>query len=112
MKLPRNINAVIPQSKIIDYLLSETHSVGKAKAKYFKMLGYNQDNCEELKDALILVAHDNEVTEIIDTPYGNKYIIDGNLVTPSGKRARVRTIWIMEAGKELPCFVTAYPIGE
>ncbi len=69
----------------------------------------SQDNSEELKDALASIALDNEVTEMVDTPFGKKYIIDGDLVAPSGKRARVRTIWILETGKEVPCFVTAYP---
>ncbi len=33
MKLPNSENAYVPESKLSDYLLSEKHAVGKAKAK-------------------------------------------------------------------------------
>lgn len=39
MKLPRNREAIVPELKLTDYLLSETHPVGRAKAKFFRALG-------------------------------------------------------------------------
>jgi len=45
----------------------------------------------------------------INTIYGTKYIINGNLKTPSGKELNVKTIWIIDTGQEIPRFVTAYP---
>jgi hypothetical protein len=57
------------------------------------------------------IAVSNEAADIVSTPFGTKYRIDGELITPSGIKARIRTIWILETGEELPCFVTAYPAG-
>jgi len=112
MKLPKNQEAIVPERKITGYLLSENHPVGKAKAKYFKSLGYSERNAAHMKEALAAIALMNEVTEVISTPFGTKYIVDGGLATPSGIRARVRTVWIVEAEGDIPRFVTAYPRDE
>jgi hypothetical protein len=32
------------------------------------------------------------VAEVIDTPFGAKYLVDGDLLTPAGVRARLRTV--------------------
>jgi hypothetical protein len=42
MPLPNAENAYVPLSKITRYLLSETHSVGRAKARFFRALGFNE----------------------------------------------------------------------
>ncbi|WP_416223734.1 DUF6883 domain-containing protein [Thermoflexus sp.] len=42
MPLPNAGNAYVPLSKITRYLLSETHSVGRAKARFFRALGFNE----------------------------------------------------------------------
>jgi hypothetical protein len=112
MKLPRNLEAVVPERKLTGYLLSETHSVGRTKAKFFRELGYGEENLIRLKEALIAVAVTSDVTESISTPFGTKYVVDGELDAPAGIRARVRTVWIIESGEDLPRFVTAYPTGE
>lgn len=40
MKLPAQ-NAIIPQEKLCDYLLSTTHPDGRGKAEYLALLGYS-----------------------------------------------------------------------
>ncbi len=62
MKLPGNRDAVVQDGKLADYLLSETHPVGKAKAKYFRSLGYSIANAGHLmvggkKSHLLFGAH-------------------------------------------------------
>jgi hypothetical protein len=111
MKLPRNLEAIVSERKLTGYLLSETHSVGRTKAKYFRALGYNEGNLVRLKEALIAVAVTSDVIESISIPFGTKYVVDGDLDAPTGIRARVRTVWILESGEDFPRFVTAYPIG-
>ena len=86
--------------------------MGRTKVKYFKALGYSERNLVRLKEALIAVAATSDVTEIISTPFGTKYVLDGDLAAPTGIKARVRTVWILETGEDLPRFVTAYPTGE
>jgi len=109
VKLPNQKNASVSLSKISDYLISETHPVGKWKAKIFQSHGYTQKNIDSLRDGLLSIANEEEVNDIINTIYGTKYIINGNLKTPSGKELNVKTIWIIDTGQEIPRFVTAYP---
>jgi hypothetical protein len=75
MKLPRNREAIVLERKITEYLLSESHPVGKAK--YFRALGYTERNASQLKEDLTAIAITEEVTEMIDTPFGRKYVVDG-----------------------------------
>ena len=95
--------------KIDNYLLSETHAVGKAKAKFFRPLGYDENTRDTLIDGLLHIAYKEEVIEKIFSPYGIKYVIDGTLHTPNGRRVHVRTILIIETESYIPQFVTAYP---
>ena len=109
MKLPNQKNAFVSLSKISEYLVSETHPVGKWKAKIFRSHGYNEKNIDSLRDGLLSIANKEEVKDIINSGYGIKYIIDGTLKTPNGKELTVKTVWIIDAGREIPRFVTAYP---
>lgn len=56
MKLPGNRHAIVQDGKLASYLLSDTHPVGKAKARYFRSLGYSTANAGQLKDDLIAIA--------------------------------------------------------
>jgi hypothetical protein len=109
MKLPNKENAYIPFSKICDYLLSKTHPIGMRKSVFFESLGFSEANAEILESEIISIARFDDVKQIIESPYGTKYVIDGSIQTPTGKSVRLRTIWIIESGKEHPRFVTAYP---
>lgn len=110
MELPNKKNAYIPPAKLKDYLLSETHSVGKSKAKILRTAGFNETNVNLLKEGLIAIAHSETIEEAISSPHGVKYVINGTLKTPEGGIIKMRTVWIIERGQELPRFVTAYPI--
>ena len=103
-------NAYIPLSKLKDYLLSETHSVGKSKAKLLRSAGFNETNVTLLKEGLLVIAHSGQVIEAISSPHGIKYVIDGLLKTPIRGFIKMRTIWIIDKGQGHPRFVTAYPL--
>jgi len=109
-KLPNANLAIITESKICDYLLSLTHNIGKYKAKYFFSLGFNKKNWLQLKKSLIKLCQNNEITNIELSPYGKKFIIEGELENPNKVSCNIRTVWIIENDKEIPYFVTAYPI--
>jgi len=47
----------------------------------------------------------------METLHGKKYIVDGELETPTHGAAWVRTIWIIDTGADFPRLVTAYPLG-
>ena len=109
MNLPNGEAAVIAAAKITDYLLSESHAVGRAKARFFREVGYDPENPSLLMADLSAVARNEAVTEVVETDYGSKYILDGAVTTPSGSVVRLRTVWIVDAGQTIPRFVTAYP---
>ena len=73
MKLPRNRDAVILDGKLAAYLLSDTHPVGKAKAKYFRSLGYSIANADQLKDDALVKSPKNTFFEICDSTISISY---------------------------------------
>lgn len=110
MKLPHKEKAYIPLLKIKDYLLSETHPIGKSKAKFFRSLGFNETNIDLLKQGLLTIAHTEDVKEEVSSIHGVKYIINGLIQAPADKAVKVRTIWIIDKGQIRPRFVTTYPV--
>lgn len=110
MELPNKSKAYVPLEKITDYLLSETHAVGKSKARYFRSYGFNNANAGQLADGLLAVVQTAQAVNSESSPHGTKYIVDGELETPKGVMIPVRTIWIIEKDQDFPRFVTAYPI--
>ena len=110
MKLPKRENAYIPPSKLHDYLLSKTHSVGRWKARFFGALGFEEMNVDVLEQRLIAIAHSEDVKDVVPSAHGTKYAIEGLLQTPAGGFVQVRTVWIIDVGQDRPRFVTAYPV--
>jgi len=109
MNLPNGENAIVEERKLSDYLLSEMHPVGRAKARYFRKLGFSNKNAKEFKDILLRIANSTPVSQQIDTTYGTKYIIKAEIPASSDKIYTLVTIWIIEKNEENPKFVTAYP---
>ena len=110
MRLPNHERAVISQTKLTGYLLSFKHRDGRSKAEFFTQLGFVVESWEELSKALLRHAADNEIAKIEDSPFGTRYIIEGKLLGPGGKMAIIRSVWFIEAGEQIPRFVTAYPL--
>jgi hypothetical protein len=109
-QIPNREKAYVPAGKLREYLLSDTHTIGKAKAKFFRALGFNENNLGLLELGLIAIARRKSVKETVRTPFGIKYIVEGVMSTPVGTSAKVRTIWIVESNDKRPRFVTAYPV--
>lgn len=110
MKLPNRFRAYALPEKITDYLLSETHAVGKSKARYFRSFGFNFDTASQLRQGLLAIAKSGDVVKAEKSLHGTKFIVDGELETPKGVMIRVRTIWIIEKEADSPRFITAYPV--
>ena len=109
MELPNKSRAQVPLEKVTDYLLSETHAVGKSKAKYFRSYGFDDGNASDLVDGLLAIAQNSLVEDSEKSRHGVKYVLDGELETPNGDMIQVRTVWIIENEDDVPRFVTAYP---
>ncbi len=110
MLLPNVEHAYIPTEKLTDYLLSDNHAVGKAKARFFRSHGYDLDNVPRLEQDLLSIPKYNEIGEQVTSPHGAKYVVRGNLETPRGTVVVVNTVWIVEPPSERPRLVTAYPV--
>ncbi len=110
MRLPNWESAYVPEPKLSQYLLSETHTTGKWKALLLSDLGYDVNNIERLKQDLLTIANTRDVTGTVVSEYGTKYIIEGLLQSPSGNVLMMRTVWMIGIGESRPRFVTAYPV--
>lgn len=110
MNLPRARLASVKRAKLTGYLLNPAHPDNGGKAAFFLSLGFRQEAWETLAAALQKLALTSPVTKVLESAHGRKSILDAGLVTPFGKRAAVRTIWIIDRGREIPRLVTAYPI--
>ncbi len=110
MRLPNAELAVAQAKKITEYLLNPEHPDNGGKATFFVGLAFSRVDWELFADALRKLALTADVTESMETKHGKKYIVDGELENPAGKKAWVRSIWIIDA-TEFPRLVTAYPLG-
>jgi hypothetical protein len=110
VKLPRALEAEITEAKLADYLLNPAHPDNGGKAIFFARLGFVRENCEGLSAALRRLAKETEVAKVFESPYGTKYVLDGWLPGRNNKRAKVRSIWIVDMGRQIPRLVTAYPV--
>jgi hypothetical protein len=104
MKLPHAPEAEVSRTKIVNYLLSETHVVGRHKAVLFRALGYDVKRWRALADALKRHA----VTKEEPSPFGTRFVIEGIMKTPSGRVPSVRSVWFLRHQGSIPRFVTAY----
>lgn len=110
MKLPNCESAVVPEAKITDYLLSLTHRDGRSKARFFIRFGFSLSSWEDLSAALLEHAALHEVAKIEDSPFGKRYVIEGELYTPDRRNPTIRSVWFIKTGVQNPYFVTAYPL--
>jgi hypothetical protein len=108
VRVPNFDAAIIPAEKIRDYLLSESHPIGRYKAAFFCRLGFEQSQWQQLESALRGLLQ-SDVTGSDVTEHGHKYLTVGTIVGPAGQSAKVVAIWIILASEQVPRFVTAYP---
>jgi len=111
MFLPQRELAIVPQAKITEYLLSDTHADGRHKAQFFRKFGYSLDDWQALERTLSEHPLHNEVAKIEDYPFGARFVIEGIITTPDSRQPYLRTVWFIKHGEEIPHFVTAYPLG-
>ena len=112
MKLPNHEQAVVEEPKIVQYLLDPQHPDGAPKARFFLAMGFTRENWGALAEALRRLASDAPVSNQVESRHGRKFVVDGPLDTPSGRVVTVGTVWIINAGEEVPRLVTAYPREE
>jgi len=110
MKLPNAERAVVPSRKITHYLLSTAHRDGQHKAEFFRSFGFTIEAWEKLATALLNHAHRHEVVEIVPTPFGRNFLVEGALAAPDGRTPQVRGVWFIAKNAETATLATAYPL--
>lgn len=99
-------NARVEREKVVRYLLGTSTFASVAKARFFTSMGFAANRWEDLATALREQAR---VAAIVAMPseWGTKYIATGEIDAPNGRRYKIVSIWIAEAGSLR--LVTAYP---
>jgi hypothetical protein len=110
MPIPNGERAAVDIRKLRDYCLDPTHDEGKHKARLFAAaLGMTRDDTECLRDALLQAVKIHDATLARRDGYGQRYIVDFALEL-RGKRALIRSGWIIEHGSDTPRLTSCYPL--
>ena len=112
MTIPNAANCIVEAEKVRAYLLNLSHPAGKSKAAFFMMMGFRQQDWEVLATALGQMVRNSPVTIRMTSRHGQKYIVDGALVAPTGQLPFIRTVWVVDTGTDRPRLVTAYPMNQ
>ena len=108
MKLPDGERAVVDIAKLRDYCLSRTHTRGRHKARVFaSRLGLSAVDAEFLRTELLRAAREGDAALGSKDEYGQRYIVDFELDN-QGRRAVIRSTWIMRHGESTPRFTSCY----
>jgi hypothetical protein len=107
MKLPNGDDAIVDRRKLQEYCLNSDHPRGRNKARVFASVGIRQTDAEVLREALLGAARTAEARPGAANPYGQRYIVDFDLVR-AAKTVRVRSTWIVRSGEDLPRLTSCY----
>lgn len=109
MRLPNADSAVVDELKLLSYLLSDEHPVGRFKAAFFRSLGYGPGDWRLLQEALLEHARTGQASAEATSAHGQKFRVHAMLQGLSGRPAPVVSIWILAIGDDRPRLVTAFP---
>jgi hypothetical protein len=108
MKLPNAERAVVGIAKLLDYSLNPQHEAGKHKARVFKSaLGITMDEAEWLRERILAAVQTDEAVARSASSFGVNFIVD-ILIEREGRKALVRTAWIIEHGVDFPRLTSCY----
>lgn len=108
MVLPNAENAIVPEEKILGYVLNAEHFDGKNKARVFEsVFGINAVNANVLIEKIKKAVLENKIVFEMETPFGKKYTLDFEMEY-NGISAKVRTGWIIENGNDNPRLTSCY----
>ena len=101
MTIPHAERAVVDIRKLRDYCLNPLHDEGKHKARVFDAaLGMSAGDAETLRDILLQAVKTHDAQVGYHDAYGQRYVVDFPLEW-RGKRARIRSGWMLERGSDI-----------
>ncbi len=83
---------VVPEPKITAYLLNASSKDGASKARYLISYGFDPDDPDTLRRALVGHARRSHFCGNRVADVGLKYLFDGPLPAPNGRDAALRTV--------------------
>lgn len=93
-----------------DQVLPDKSAPAHGKARCFLDFGYETANWTALQRDLKQHAVENKVVRQVEREQDKFYFVEGPLLTPDGRRPCFHTVWKINRGKDIPEFVTAYPV--
>ncbi len=106
MRVPNAENAVVDIRKLRDYCLNPNHEIGKHKARVFAAsLNLTETDAEILRAALLEAVKTIEAETGKLDEYGQRYTVDFEYER-QGRRAIIRSGWIVDADSDAPRLVT------
>lgn len=94
--------------KLRDYCLNPAHSRGRHRARTFQSaLGMKAQHADVLHDQLLLAAREEDANPPKMDAYGQRYAIDSTVIH-DGRRATVRSAWIVLSGEDAPRLASCY----
>jgi hypothetical protein len=112
--LPNYSQALIEESKLVDYALNPENERGQHKAIVFESaLGFNLSNWADLKQAILDALPNHQSVFISESPFGIKYRVVLTIIGPNGQAANLLTIWQYDrlsdnVTREWPRLITLY----
>jgi len=108
--LPDHNLAVFDIRKLTEYALNTDHTVGMHKAAAFrKMLGIGKSDANWLREHILLEIGRTEAVEVSRTEFGRRFYVDC-AIEKNGKKAIVRSAWIIKNEIQIPFLTSCYPI--
>lgn len=101
----------VEESKIKDYLLNLDHVEGYGKAKFFRAVGFSEEETDKMVEAFRRHAGNNMIAQVVEHPYGVKTVVECFMETPSGKPYCIRSVWNDHLDGKPPKLVTAVPLS-
>ena len=94
-------------AKLRDYCLNPAHPRGRHKARLFaSVLNLTQEDAEFLREHLLGAALDGNAIPTLRDEFGQRYQIDSELTR--GRRATIRSAWIVLRGERIPRLTTCF----
>ncbi len=106
MKLPNAERAIVDIRKLEEYCLNSQHPRGRHKARVFASVGIRESDAEDLRNSLLEAALVRDVQEGAACLYGQRYILDFDLLGRDGA-VMVRSTWIVRTGEDVPRLTSA-----
>jgi hypothetical protein len=94
--VPNAAGAVVAPAKIQAFLLNESHSGNRGRAKFFSRFGFDLARWAALRDALLAHVATNQVVETETTNHGTNYMVRCSMLSPDGRNPSIFKVWAIE----------------